>query len=103
MAQTLYPTPLPPIDARPSAVRKYFETILVDRFELTPKEAAETVSVWKYGDGSELRFGISSPDWSPSFLLFGNQLGPRLQKYVMAQGVAEWKKSPEGIFTRRKS
>ncbi|RFU28927.1 hypothetical protein B7463_g7421, partial [Scytalidium lignicola] len=102
MTQTLYTTPLPSINARPSAVRKYFESVLIERFELTPEEAAKTASVWKYGDGSELRFRAwnQDPPISPSFMLFGSQLGPRLQAYVMAQGFAEWKSSLDGICTR---
>ncbi|KAH8817123.1 hypothetical protein F5884DRAFT_778501 [Xylogone sp. PMI_703] len=96
MTQTLYTTPLPSPNARPSEVRTYLEKVLIERFELTPEEAAEAASVWKYGDGSELRFKTWSPATSPSFLLFGNQIGPRLQRYVMAQELAEWKSSRDG-------
>lgn len=102
MAQTIYKAPLPSANALPSAVRQYLEAALIERFEFDSEVAAKTAAVWEFGDGSELRFGIMAQDPrispSPSFLLFGSRLGPLLQEYVMAQGFAEWRTSPEGTL-----
>lgn len=96
---------LPAPDARPSAVRQYLEAIFIERYEMSPSEAVEQASAWKYGDGQELRSagGWNDPS-SPgkAFRIFGDDLGGRLQEYVMETWLEEWRLTDDARIARRK-